>query len=91
MDDSAFHELDQLSSDSDIAAEFLTPVGTPSRLPETHFSSQGIRILLSHFTYEYYLKQSESKMVSFISDSDQSFRAILKTVATAGKLYFQSQ
>ena len=88
MDDSAFHELDQLSSDSDIAAEFLTPVGTPSRLPETHFSSQGIRILLSHFTYEYYLKQSESKMVLFISDSDQSFRAILKTVATAGKLYF---
>ena len=41
MDDSAFHELDQFSSDYDIAAEFLTPVGTPSRSPETHPSSQG--------------------------------------------------
>ena len=57
MNDSAFHELDQLSSsDNDFAAEFLSPVGTPSGSPETHPSSQGICILLSYLTYKYYLR-----------------------------------
>ena len=52
MNDSAFHENDIFSSsDNDIAAEFLTPVGTPSRSPQTNLPSEGIQIFLSHLTY----------------------------------------
>ena len=51
MNDSAFHENDLFSSsDNDIATEFLTPVGTPSKSPETILPSEGIHIFLSRIT-----------------------------------------